>query len=355
MVGIQLAFDAHGNLTAAWSWVDAGECCGAPERTRFTVATKPAGRAWGEHVRVGRNYSYVGQFKLSVAPSGRAVVFWWQSREPEPYQFQYRFAVRVRTAAGARWGPVDTPSRFTASRNPDVDGDVVINNGGTGMAAWMVCRDVPHGQYRCVVRRSRPMRWGRWSNPRTMADDRLSGDTLELASTPAGFTVITWARPDQSTGSETVVALRTTSGIWSREVVAGLHGFLAVGLHGKVVMVKDISYPTSHPGLQITWRSNRFGWRTDTLAPPRMTVEPLVPAVDATGQIYVPWFNVRRTQSVMSTHLGTWRSIGLWTRLRYTHLAAAAVSRNGRAVAIRTLTNAQSTRTAVAMRVFSPG
>jgi hypothetical protein len=236
-----------------------------------TVCGRDRAGRWrmGEHVRVGRNYRYVGEFVLPVAPSGKAVIFWWQSREPERYEFQYRFAVRVRTAADAPWDPTYTVSRFTASRNRRVDGDVEINNDGTGMAAWSVCRDVPHGQCRCAVRRSRLMSFGRWSTPRTMAENRLYGDTLELESTPAGFTVIKWVRPDQNAGSETVVALRTSSGIWTREVVDGFHGFLAVGPHGKVVMVTDINSPTSHPGLQVTWRSNRSGWHTDTLAPRR--------------------------------------------------------------------------------------
>src|SRR5262245_52033306 len=105
IVSVELALDAHGDLTAVWSWVDAGECCGAPETTRFAVATKPADGTWGEQLQAGSNHSYVGDFVLSVAPSGKAVISWWQSREPEPFQFRYRLAVRVRAATDAPWGP----------------------------------------------------------------------------------------------------------------------------------------------------------------------------------------------------------------------------------------------------------
>ena len=58
----------------------------------------------------------------------------------------------------------------------------------------------------------------------------------------------------------------------------------------------------------------------------------------------------------MSTHLNGWSTAGVWDWTRHADLAAADVSPNGRAVAIRTVTNApQETRTAVAMRVFRPG
>jgi hypothetical protein len=94
---------------------------------------------------------------------------------------------------------------------------------------------------------------------------------------------------------------------------------------------------------------------------PRITVEPLAPAVDATGQIFVPWSQQRgaypltEERALMSTSVTTWRTTRLWGWTRHANFAAAALSRNGRAVAVRTVTNAQYTRTAVAMRVFRPG
>jgi hypothetical protein len=121
-------------------------------------------------------------------------------------------------------------------------------------------------------------------------------------------------------------------------------------------MVKNIEgrYASSQ-GLQVTWRSNRSTWRTDTLAPPRFTVEVPATAVDATGQIFVPWSRHSHGPVFMSTNQTTWRTTTLWDRTRrYAGLPAAAASRNGRAVAIRTVT-AQNTQFAVAMRVFRPG
>jgi hypothetical protein len=294
-------------------------------------------------VRVGKNYSHVNEFGLSVAPSGKAVICWWRAREPERNEFQYSFTVRVRTAADAPWGPAQRLSRFVAAGG---NGDVAINNDGTGMAAWSAFG---------TVRRSRLMRSGAWTAPWRMDNDgRASAGMVEVESTPAGFTAIKWVRLGQNGDPQTVVALHAPGRIWSRQVVAGLHGLLAVGPAGKVIMVKDD--PASR-GLQVTWRSKRSRWRTDTLAPPRFIVEVPATAVDATGRIFVPWSRYRHGPTFMSTNQTTWRTTTLWDRTRrwrYAGLPAAAVSRNGRAVAIRTVT-AQYTRYVVAMRVFRPG
>jgi hypothetical protein len=83
--------------------------------------------------------------------------------------------------------------------------------------------------------------------------------------------------------------------------------------------------------------------------------------VDATGQVFVPWSQRRGVfprsgeRAFTSTHSITWRTTGLWGWTWHADFVAAAVSRNGRAVAIRTVTNLpQATRTTVAMRVFHP-
>ena len=118
--GVKVAFDAQGNLTAAWWFVaPSGECCGEPMTARFEVATKPAGHAWSAHLRVGRTADDGDAFDsvLSVAPSGKAVFFWWRARELESLRFRVRFMVRVRPAADAPWGPAQALSPAVAINN----------------------------------------------------------------------------------------------------------------------------------------------------------------------------------------------------------------------------------------------
>ena len=197
---------------------------------------------------------------------------------------------------------------------------------------------------------------GRWRT------NHLYGDTLELESTPAGFTVIKWVRPDQNGGSETVVALRTRQwdlvtrsrrrAPWFSRRRAGResgHGQghqlsdLAPGSSGHVA-VEPFRVAHRHVGPAADdRRAARARHRRDGAD---------LRAVVPTARCYPR----TRATSIHVDALTTWRTTGLWGWTRHADFAAAAVSRNGRAVAIRTVTNSpQETRTAVAMRVFRPG
>jgi hypothetical protein len=85
--------------------------------------------------------------------------------------------------------------------------------------------------------------------------------------------------------------------------------------------------------------------------------------MDGAGRIFVPWSEVREPRpdeppyerGFMSRHARGWRTTALWDWEKNAYFAATAVSSNGRAVAIRTVTNARETRTTVVMRVLHPG
>ena len=155
-----------------------------------------------------------------------------------------------------------------------------------------------------------------------------------------------------------MVANSTGSG-WVRDIVGGVHDSVAVGQDGTVVMVKVLP---PRQGLQLTWHSSRSEWSTHTLAPNNTAALARELAVDGAGRIVALWSQGRGNyprngeRAFMSSHLNGWSTAGVWDWTRHADLAAADVSPNGRAVAIRTVTNApQETRTAVAMRVFRPG
>jgi hypothetical protein len=359
---VELAFDAEGTLTAFWSYVLLSEPM-PPRAIRYAVASKPAHRRWTGHVRVGPvqhdGDEVGGRVVLSVAPSGKAVIGWRQYVTPLD---EFQFTVRVRRSADAAWGP---PRPISAVSNRLVVGDVAIDDHGTATAAWTACA-LSSATPRCVVQRSRLTRAGTWTTPVTIA--RNAEDSLrpghgfrpvEVASTPAGFTAITWIRRHNERW-QTVVNLRTVRGVWSRNVVPGLHDVggdtLAVGPNGTVVMVRN-TIPEGGGiaplGVRITWRTNRSNWTTTTLAPTRKVAWALAPAVDSTGRIFVPWSEFRgrysgQNKGLITTHLNGWRTTELWNWRPTTDFAAAAVSWNGRAVAIR------ETATAVQMRVLRP-
>jgi hypothetical protein len=56
----------------------------------------------------------------------------------------------------------------------------------------------------------------------------------------------------------------------------------------------------------------------------------------------------------MSTHLRAWRTIELWDWAPFTDFQAAAVTWNGRAVAIRTVFNNRGSTSAVQLHVLRP-
>jgi hypothetical protein len=366
---VELAFDAQGNLTGFWRVNYAPY--GITRLLGYAVATKPANGAWDRHVRAGPVGEHpLREFVLSVAPSGKAAISWWQ-RKPDG---GFQFTVRVRAAAGAPWGPARALASYPArTRERRANGDVTINDDGTATAAWKVCRRV---WLPCEVQRSTLAGSGAWTEPVTLAGPRtrptrrvLRDIPVEVASDPSGLTAITWARRllGQDSWWQTVVLQQTAGGQWTREVVPGAHDGLAVGAQGTLAMVKRIvlSYGIQPRGLEVTWRSNGSDWSTTTLAPRHSATATLEPAlhIDGEARVFVPWSQIRqlawdepiREQGLISTHAsGGWRTTRLWDWAPNARFAAAAVAANGRAVAIRMLPNAQRTNTAVVMRVLRP-
>jgi hypothetical protein len=352
---VELGFDAQGNLTAFWSSMTNTECCSdeaPPPESTYTVATKPVHRRWTRHVRVGpvQLDDFAQAVALSIAPSGEAVIGWRQYQESRD---EFQFTVRVRTSADAAWGPARA---LSAMSNRRVTGDVAVNDHGTAIAAWSASRPWPAATG--TVQRSRLTRSGAWTAPKTIGRNADNGATVEVASTPAGFTAITWVRLNRQPG--TVVDLRTPRGIWSRHVVAGSHHGVAVGPHRTVVMVKNTQLASGGLGARaVTWRTNRSDWSTTALAPNGTNAWVLAPAVDSTGRIYAPWSQWRDRipqpeRTFMSTRLNGWATTELWDWTRNSRLAAAAVSWNGRAVAIRLIDNLRARTIAVQMRVLRP-
>jgi hypothetical protein len=351
ILGADVAFDRAGNLTAFSAFAVGPEgCCDEPRTARLEVATKPAGRAWSAPLRTGKVADHrIVQLGLSVAPSGKAAISWWQTprsdRDPE---VKARLTVRVRTAADAPWGRARVLSSPVPRANRAVYDDVAVNDDGSGMAVWTVCPLERDDRFTCTMRRSTLRTSGRWTPPVRIARNGLVGSG-EMESTPAGFIAITWVNARM----RTVVDLRTPGGIWSRHIVPGAHFGLAVGPQGRVVLVQSIFNESSgRPhGLRVTWRSNRSDWTTTTLASGRAVVFPLAPAIDRAGRIFVPWRQLRdgrpSERGLMSTFSSAWDTTTLWDWGRNPELAAADVSRNGRAVAI-------ATGTTVVMRVLRP-
>jgi hypothetical protein len=360
ITGVEIAFDRAGILTAFWAFAVGPEgCCGESRPGQFRVATKLAGRAWSAHRPTGmlEDAHWGWWLGLSVAPSGRTAISSWRSFEPGgDHVFKLQFTVRVRPTADAPWGPARALSRPVAVDDPrfpsrDVGGDVAISNDGSATAIWSVCSLT--NDRSCTIHRSTRRSSGTWTPPVRVASGLVSPGVLE--STPAGFTAITWV----NARTRTVVDLRTPDGIWSRENIPGAHFGLAVGQHGKVVLLSSIFNESGPPrGLWVTWRSSGSDWTTTRLARSQFIVLPLEPAIDRTGRIFVPWSELRAgrppERGLMSTFSSAWDTTSLWDRARNAEFAAADVSRNGRAVAIRTVTNAQATSTTVTMRVLRP-
>jgi hypothetical protein len=130
---------------------------------------------------------------------------------------------------------------------------------------------------------------------------------------------------------------------------------LAVGPNRTVVIV-----PThGASGIRVKWRTGGSGWST-TWVSRAINSCAFASAVDSSGRILVMWSRWREGipqygNGFMSTHRSGWTTTELWDWARNTNLAAAAVSWNGRAVAIRTTINLQGRTTAVQMRVLQPG
>jgi hypothetical protein len=233
-------------------------------------------------------------------------------------------------------------------------GDVAINDDGSATAIWSVA-SLTNDRFTDKIWRSTKPSSRAWTPPRRIARNALIGSGA-LESTPAGFTAITWVNARR----RTVVDLRPADGLWSRQIVPRVHGHLAVGPRETVVLLRSIFDESSgRPhGLRVTWRSNRSDWTTTRLASPRAVVFPLQPAVDRTGRIFVPWRQLPRgrppERALMSTFSGAWATTILWDRAWPAEFTAADVSRNGRAVAIRTVTNAEYSSTTVLMRVLGP-
>jgi hypothetical protein len=345
---VDLGFDGHGGLTAFWSSmteVESGDPDAPPPVSTYAVATKPAHRRWSTPVRAGpaQRDGNAQDVVLSVAPSGKAVIGWRQFLPPLN---EFQFTVRVRRSAGGAWGPART---LSAVSNRSVSGDVAINDHGTAIAAWQASRPWPAATG--SVQRSMLTRSGAWTAPVTIGTN-ADNYSVRVAATPAGFTAITWVRPHNGT-PQTVVDLRPTAGSWSRDVVRGGHYGLAVGAHRTVVLVG---------GARVKWRTNRSDWSTTWLTSRRGSVWALAPAVDSTGRIFVPWNQERDStpqydKALMSTHLMDWTTTGLWDWAPNTHFAAAPVSWNGRAVAIRRTvsSNDPGITTAVQTRVLRAG
>jgi hypothetical protein len=359
---VALAFDTEANLTAFWSF-DLGPPT-PPPPIGYAVATKPAGREWSSHLPVGPVQVAPDRvLALSVAPAGPAIIGWWQLDSGGGFQF----TVRVRASADAPWGPAQVLSSYPrASLDRNVNGDVAINDNGNAIAAWKACQPGP-GVATCEVQRSRLRPSGTWTAPATVATEASQFTPVEVASTPSGFTATTWVRRLSGIW-RTVVALRSASGIRLRVHAEGAHYGLAVGPRAMIVMIKRTMFPNggiSAKGLQVTWRYTRTWWITARLAPRQSNVDARhAPAVDGSGRMFVPWSQIRQPvlgepiqeKGLISTHVkGGWRTTRLWNWAPNAHFAAAAVSPNGRAVAIRTVTNAQATNTAVGMRVLRPG
>jgi hypothetical protein len=340
ILDVQVAFDARGNLTVFW------RVAAVPGLAqRYAVATKPDHRRWTGHVRVGTvsHDPRPQELVLSVAPSGKAVIGWRQFVEALD---EFQFTVRVRQSAGGVWGPARS---LSAVSNLTVEGDTAINDHGTAVAAWTACQPWP--AQTCKVQRSTLTRSGAWTTPTTIgrsSPDKTKQFAIGVASTPSGFTAITWRRlPDDKWW--TVVDLRTAGGIWSRDVVHGSFDSLAVGPH-RTVVIQDWA--------GVRWRTNRSGW--NTWSAPSMTIRVFAPAVDSTGRIFVAT-NQKRGSGIpqeqkgfMATHLSAWKTTGLWDWATDTWFAASAVSSNGRAAAIRTVSTPRGRPLAVQMRVLRP-
>lgn len=353
LTSVELGFDGRGNLTAFWSSMTNTECCGAPgappPESTYTVATRPVRSRWTSHVRVGpvQLDDFAQDVVLAVAPSGKAVIGWRQYQEP---LHEFQFTVRVRRSADGPWGRARPVS---AVSNRTVTGDVAINDHGTAIAAWTAARPWPASTG--SVQRSARTRSGVWTAPVTMGRNADRFATVEVESTPAGFTAITWARLKPR--PRTVVDVRTARGIWSREVIRG-RGRLAVGPHGTVAMVKNTALTSGGLGARaVTWRTNRSDWSTTRLAPIGSNASVVTLAVDSTGRILAPWTQWRDgipgyERALISTYGDGWATTELWDWTRNSRFAAAAASWNGRAVAIRTVTNRRAITPMVQMRVL---
>jgi hypothetical protein len=343
---VDLGFDARGNLTAFWSSMTNIECCSddaPPPESTYIVATRPVHRRWTTHLPVGpvQRDDFAQDGVLSVAPSGRAVIGWRQYQESSG---EFQFTVRVRPAADAAWGPAQA---LSAVSNRRVTGDVATNDHGTAVAAWQAARPWPAETG--SVQRSTLTRSGTWTAPVTIGRNTDNGGGVAVASTPAGFTAITWMHR-YGRRYQTVLALRSAAGIWTRDHVIGPHDRVAVGPHRSVVI---------HNGTQIRWRTRRSDWSETWLAPKRTATTVFAPAVDSTGRIFVPWSEgsagtPQRERALMSTRADGWATAELWGWTRNGRLTAAAVSGNGRAVAIRVIDNLRGRTVAVEMRVFRP-
>jgi hypothetical protein len=352
LTSVELGFDGRGSLTAFWSSMTNTECCSdeaPPPESTYTVATKSVHRRWTSHLVVGpvQLDDSEQDVVLSVAPSGRAVIGWRQYLESLE---QFQFTVRVRKSAEGPWGPARP---LSAVSHRTVTGDVAINDHGTAIAAWTAARPWPADT--ASVQRSTLTRSGAWTAPVTIGTNAADG-TVEVASTPDGFTAISWLRPQNW---RTIVHLRTAGGIWSRDVVRGAHDELAVGPHRTVVMAKHTVGPNDEiVARAVTWRTNQSDWTTTSLTKRQVNVWVLTTAVDSTGRILVPWRSGLWPQSergFMATHQMAWATTMLWDWARHTHFTAAAASWNGRAVVIRQTINRWGRTLAVQMRVLRPG
>jgi hypothetical protein len=355
LTSVELGFDARGNLTAFWSSMTNTECCGEPgappPASTYTVGTKPVHRRWTRHVRVGpvQLDDFEQDVVLSVSPSGRAVIGWRQYQESLD---EFQFTVRVRKSADGPWG---SARPLSAVSNRKVTGDVAIDDHGTAIAAWTAARPWPADT--ASVQRSTLTRSGVWTAPVTIGRNAYQGEGVEVASTPAGFTAITWVRLKPT--RRTVVDRRTAGAIWSRDIV-GVRDRLAVGPNGTIVMVKNTELASGGTGARaVTWRTNRADWTTTRLAPRRSNASVLTLAVDSTGRILVPWTQWREgipryAKGFVSTHADAWATTELWDWTRNTQFATAATSWNGRAVAIRIVDNLRGRTIAVQMRVLRP-
>ena len=147
-----------------------------------------------------------------------------------------------------------------------------MRDDGTAIAAWKACRPGP-GVASCTLQRSGLAVSGVWTTPMTMATKVFQYVPVEVASTPDGFTAITWVRRHNGRW-RTVVARQVAGESWSREVMGGAHDSLVVGPGETVAMIKRSVFKSGGylaKGVRVSWRNHRFDWATTTLAPRRPT------------------------------------------------------------------------------------
>jgi hypothetical protein len=189
----EIATDAAGRATVVWRQP-------GPAHATIDVATRTPGGSWSAPKRLSRPGGVAYSPHVAVDPDGAAAVVWRR------YDGERSIVQAATRTARGRWSAA---ANLSAKGENAVAPDVAIDPAGEAVAVWHRF----DGAHQIVQVSVRPPHGG-WSRPVDLSAKGRNGEQPQVALTPAGEAVVTWARFDGRVERIQAVT-RSPGGHWS--------------------------------------------------------------------------------------------------------------------------------------------